>query len=109
MDFGHLICTFQDVQILMSERPNPRYKLLHNRSMPGEPLVSNSSLSLDFLGGPVVKTPRFHCRGHRFDPWLRKFDMLHGATKKKKKIIHYQCQQLAFLEYILYCRHCSRC
>ena len=23
----------------------------------------------DFPGGPVVKTPRFHCRGHRFDPW----------------------------------------
>ena len=20
-------------------------------------------------GGPVVKTPRFHCRGHGFDPW----------------------------------------
>ena len=26
--------------------------------------------SLDFPGGPVVKTPRFHCRGHGFDPWL---------------------------------------
>ena len=24
----------------------------------------------DFPGGPVVKTPRFHCRGHRFNPWL---------------------------------------
>ena len=23
----------------------------------------------DFPGGPVVKTPSFHCRGHRFDPW----------------------------------------
>ena len=21
-------------------------------------------------GGPVVKTPRFHFRRHRFDPWL---------------------------------------
>ena len=20
-------------------------------------------------GSPVVKTPRFHCRGHGFDPW----------------------------------------
>ena len=26
--------------------------------------------SQDFPGGPVVKTPRFHCRGPRFDPWL---------------------------------------
>ena len=23
----------------------------------------------DLPGNPVVKTPRFHCRGHRFDPW----------------------------------------
>ena len=22
----------------------------------------------DFLGTPVVKTPHFQCRGHRFDP-----------------------------------------
>ena len=21
-------------------------------------------------GGPVVRTPHFHCRGPRFDPWL---------------------------------------
>ena len=24
----------------------------------------------DFPGHPVVKTPWFHCRGHRFDPCL---------------------------------------
>ena len=24
---------------------------------------------LDFPGGPVVKILRFHCRGHRSDPW----------------------------------------
>ena len=23
----------------------------------------------DFPGGPVVRTPRFHCRGQGFDPW----------------------------------------
>ena len=23
----------------------------------------------DFPGGPVVKTPRFRCRGHGFHPW----------------------------------------
>ena len=23
----------------------------------------------DFPGGPSVKTPGFHCRGHRFEPW----------------------------------------
>ena len=26
--------------------------------------------SQDFPDGPVVKTLHFHCRGHRFDPWL---------------------------------------
>ena len=25
--------------------------------------------SWDFRGGPAVKTPRFPCRGRRFDPW----------------------------------------
>ena len=39
----------------------------------------------DFPGGPVVKTPCFHCRGHRFDPWLGKIPMPHGVTGKKKK------------------------
>ena len=24
----------------------------------------------DFPGSPVVKTPCFHCRGRRFDPWV---------------------------------------
>ena len=24
----------------------------------------------DFLDSPVVKTPHFHCKGYRFDPWL---------------------------------------
>ena len=23
----------------------------------------------DFPGGPMVKTPRFRCRRHMFDPW----------------------------------------
>ena len=27
----------------------------------------------DFPGGPMVKTPRFHCKGCRFDPWSGKF------------------------------------
>ena len=28
------------------------------------------TVSRDFPGGPVVKTPCFHCRGHRFHPSL---------------------------------------
>ena len=38
----------------------------------------------EFPGGPVVRTPCFHCRGHRFDPWsgnLRSC-MPCGAAKK---------------------------
>ena len=27
------------------------------------------SIRTDFLGGPMVKTPHFQCRGHRFGPW----------------------------------------
>ena len=36
----------------------------------------------DFSGGPVVRTPSFHCRGHRFDPWLGE---LRSHMQKKKK------------------------
>ena len=28
----------------------------------------------DFPGGPVVKTPYFHCRRHGLDPWLGNYD-----------------------------------
>ena len=28
----------------------------------------------DFHGGPMVKTPRFHCRGQRFSLWLGNYD-----------------------------------
>ena len=42
--------------------------------------------SQNFPGGPVVKTPHFHCRGHGFDPSSSgKFRMPHGVAKKKKK------------------------
>ena len=39
----------------------------------------------DFPGGLVIQTPHFHCRRHRFNPWSRKFLMLKGAAKMKKK------------------------
>ena len=41
----------------------------------------------DFPGGPVVKTPHFHCRGARVRSLVRELRsrMLHGAAKKKKK------------------------
>ena len=43
-------------------------------------------LNQDFLGRPVVKTPQFQCRGHRFKAWLRelRFYMSCGSAKKKK-------------------------
>ena len=36
--------------------------------------------NMDFLGSPVAKTPRFHCRGQGADPWsgLGGFHMLKG-------------------------------
>ena len=41
--------------------------------------------SRDFPSGPEVKTPHFHCSGHRFNPQLGKFYMLGGAVIKGKK------------------------
>ena len=38
---------------------------------------------MDFPGGgPVVKAPCFHYRGHEFDSWLGKFCMLLVWPKK---------------------------
>ena len=44
-------------------------------------------MARDFPGGPVLKTPCFHCRGHGLDPWSRELrsHMPHSAAKKKKK------------------------
>ena len=40
----------------------------------------------EFLGGPVVRSPHFHCRGHRVNPQLGS-KILHAAqcSGKKKK------------------------
>ena len=41
----------------------------------------------DHPGCSVVKTPCFHCRGHRFNPWQGNLTShtLPDAVKKKKK------------------------
>ena len=41
-------------------------------------------------GGPVVKTPQFHCRGLGFDPgWGTKIPQAaQGGQKKKKNLPH---------------------
>ena len=39
-------------------------------------------------GGPGVKTPRFHCKGHGSDPWLgTPHAAQHGQKKKKEEIV----------------------
>ena len=38
----------------------------------------------DFPGGPVVKTPRFHCRGDRLYPWLGNKDPICFMVQQKK-------------------------
>ena len=40
----------------------------------------------DFPGGPVVRTPCFHCRRHGFNPWWgHSSHMPRSAAKKKKR------------------------
>ena len=39
----------------------------------------------DFPGGPLVRTPRSHCRGHRFDPWSGNYDPTCYAAWPKDK------------------------
>ena len=58
-------------------------------------------MAWDFPGGPVVKTPRFHCRGHGFDLWLG-VKILHAVwhgqkIEKEKKKKHGKTGKLAIL------------
>ena len=48
--------------------------------------LNKNLLYRDFLGGSVVKTLRFHCRGYGFHPWSGELrsQMLRGTAKKKK-------------------------
>ena len=43
----------------------------------------------DFPGGPVVKAPRFQCRGRRFDPWSGN-ESRHATQqgREKKRVSH---------------------
>lgn len=43
----------------------------------------------DFPGGPLVKTPHFHCRGCEFNLSSGKFHMLCRAAKKNQKVPFY--------------------
>ena len=36
----------------------------------------------------MVRTPCFHCNGHRFDPWLGNKDPIWPSQKKKRKKQH---------------------
>ena len=50
-------------------------------------LNSNIKFSLVYFpGGVVVKTLLFHCKGHRFDPWLG-IKSLHALGCGGKKIL----------------------
>ena len=44
----------------------------------------------DFPGGPVVRTLYFHCREHRFSPWLMNREPICSAKKKKGRIKYSQ-------------------
>ena len=39
----------------------------------------------DFPSHPVVQTPHFHCREHRFNPWSRNQDLANLKTWPKEK------------------------
>ena len=46
------------------------------------------TMGWDLLGSPVVKTPCFHCRGCRFDPWLKgSLVLCHEARTIEKDLV----------------------
>ena len=68
------------------------YDIIENVYNPSQTNIKNwrENIIWDFSGGPVVKTPCFHCRGLRFiSGWETKIHMLWGMAKiyfLKKKI-----------------------
>lgn len=42
--------------------------------------------SKEFSAYPAVRTPRFHCRRYRFNPWLRNFQDLTSLIQPKTKV-----------------------
>ena len=71
-------CHFLLQEILPTQGLNPGLlhcrQMLYHLSLQGTLCIPMQSIDWDFPGGPVVKTPRFHCRGHRLDPWLGNWD-----------------------------------
>ena len=47
----------------------------------------------DFPGGSVAKTPRIHCRGHGFDPWLGTKILQGTQYSQKKKGLKFQVRE----------------
>ena len=45
-----------------------------------------SSITGEFPGGPVVRTPCFHCREHRFNPWSGNYNPANWDVWPKKNI-----------------------
>ena len=52
---------------------------------PRMPQVLKHCVSRDFPDWPVVRTPRFHCRGHLFNPWLGNQDSACLVARPKNK------------------------
>ena len=50
----------------------------------GQNTEEKKNVEEDFPGGPVVKTPSSHCRGHEFQPWSGKSHTPRGTAKKEK-------------------------
>ena len=48
-------------------------------------ILNQKGNSSDFLGSPMVKTLRFHCRKHGLDPWLGNEDPACQVVRQKKK------------------------
>ena len=53
--------------------------------IPRDTLIKDPCKPRQFPGGPVVRTPRFHCWGPGFDPWSENKDPASYAVLPKKK------------------------
>lgn len=76
------------MRLLWNEQPNNKqmlFRLMRRRGEGGRPGIKIGHFR-NFPGGPVIKTPIFHCREYEFDPgWGVKIPEASWQKKKKHK------------------------
>ena len=60
---------FPQLEKALAQKRRPTQPKIIINNLKKKKTPSQKHPEWEFLGGPVVRTPHFHCREHGFDPW----------------------------------------